>query len=69
MIDKIFLLVFPLILIAIALAFDSLVFAFFGGLSAVFVGLSHLDTLWIGMIYLGLGMYFMLTAVFAEWEE
>lgn len=59
----------PIILMVVALAFDSTVFAFLGGVAATFVGLSILDTMWAAMIFIGLGMYFILTAVFAEWEE
>ncbi len=70
MLDQTFLMVLPIILIVIALAFDSTVFAFLGGVAATFVGLSLLDTtMWVAMIYIGLGMYFILIAVFTEWEE
>lgn len=69
MLDQIFLLALPFILMATALALDSTVFAFFGGIAATFVGLSILDTLWAAMIFLGLGIYFMLISVLADWEE
>jgi len=69
MLDQIFILALPFILMAMALALDNTVFAFFGGISATFVGLSLLDTLWVAMIFLGLGIYFMLISVLAESEE
>lgn len=69
MLDQIFILALPIILMVMALAMDSTIFAFLGGIAATFVGLSLLDTLWAGMIFLGLGIYFMLIAVFAEWGE
>lgn len=68
--DPILMFLFPLILIAIALIFDSLVFSFFGGISAIFVGLEFMSgTLWVGMIFLGLGVIFMLIAALADWGE
>lgn len=69
MLNQTFLTVLPFILIAIAFAFDNTVFAFFGGLSAIFAGLYLLNTLWLAVIFLGLGIYFILIAVFVEWEE
>lgn len=69
MLDQVFLFALPFILMATALAMDSTIFAFFGGIAATFVGLSILDTLWAAMIFIGLGIYFMLISVFAEWEE
>lgn len=69
MLDQIFLFALPIILMVIALAMDSTIFAFFGGIAATFVGLSILDTLWAAMIFIGLGIYFMLISVLAEWEE
>lgn len=67
--DPILIFLFPFILIAIAMIFDSLVFSFFGGIAAIFVGIEFMDTIWIGMILLGLGIYFMLIAVFSDWDE
>lgn len=67
--DQTFLVVLPFILVAIALAFDSIIFAFLGGISAIFVGISLLNTLWLAIIFLGLGIYFILIAVLSEWEE
>jgi len=61
--------VLPIILMVVALAFDSTIFAFFAGVAATFVGISLLDIMWAAMIYIGLGIYFVLTAVFVEWEE
>lgn len=70
MLDQMFLMALPFILMVVALVFDNTVFAFFGGVSATFVGLSLLDsTLWAAMVFIGLGMYFILSAVFVEWEE
>ena len=69
MLDQVFLIALPIILMDMALALDNTVFAFFGGISATFVGLSLLDTIWAAMIFLGLGIYFMLISVLAEWEE
>ncbi len=70
MLDQMFLMALPFVLMVIALAFDSTVFAFFGGVSSTFVGLSLLNsTLWAAMVFIGLGMYFILSAVFVEWEE
>ncbi len=69
MLDQMFLFALPIILMVIALAMDSTIFAFFGGIAATFVGLSILDTLWVAMIFLGLGIYFMLISVLADWEE
>lgn len=69
MLDQMFLFALPIILMVIALAMDSTIFAFFGGIAATFVGLSILDTLWAAMIFIGLGIYFMLISVLAEWEE
>ena len=69
MLDQMFLMALPFILMVTALALDNTVFAFFGGITATFVGLSLLDTLWAAMIFLGLGIYFMLIAIFAEWGE
>jgi len=69
MLNQTFLAVLPFILIAIALAFDNIVFAFFGGLSAIFAGLFLLNTLWLALIFLGIGMYFILIAVLSDWEE
>lgn len=68
--DPVLMFLFPLILIAIAMIFDSLVFSFLGGISATFVGIEFMSpTIWVGMIFVGLGVYFMLISVFAEWEE
>lgn len=68
--EQIFLLVLPFILMVISLAFDSPVFAFFGGVAATFVGISLLGTtMWAAMIFLGLGMYFILISAMADWEE
>ena len=62
--------VLPIILMALALAFDSPIFAFFAGVAATFEGLSLLGmTMWVAMIFIGLGIYFILIATFAEWEE
>ena len=58
-----------LILMVLAMSFDSPILASFGGISSIFVGLLLLDELWVGSIFLGLGMYFMLTAVLSEWED
>lgn len=69
MLEQAFILMLPIILMVVALAFDSTVFAFFGGVAATFVGLSLLDTLWAALIFIGLGIYFILISVFAEWEE
>lgn len=70
MLDQMFLMALPIILMVVALAMDSTVFAFLGGVSATFVGLSLLDsTLWAAMIFIGLGVYFIIAAVFVEWEE
>ncbi|MBA7687938.1 hypothetical protein ES703_96412 [subsurface metagenome] len=69
MLDQMFLMILPIILMTLGLAFDNTVFAFFGGVAAIFVGLSLLDTMWVAMIYIGLGIYFILVAIFAEWEE
>jgi len=69
MLDQMFLLAFPLILMAAALALDSTMFGFFGGIAAIFVGLSLLDVLWAAMIFLGLGIYFILISVLAEEME
>lgn len=69
MLDQVFLYALPIILMVIALALDSTVFAFFGGISAIFIGLSLLGTIWAAMIFIGLGMYFILMAVFIESEE
>lgn len=69
MLDQAFLMALPLILMVAALALDNTVFAFFGGVASTFVGLSLLSTMWAALIFIGLGMYFMLIAVFAEWEE
>lgn len=68
MLDQVFILALPIVLMIIALASDSIIFASFGGISAIFVGFTLLDTLWAAMIFLGLGIYFMLIAVFVEWE-
>lgn len=68
MLDQIFLLVLPFILMVAALALDSTIFAFFGGMASIFVGLSLMDTLWAALIFIGLGLYFILAAVFAEEE-
>lgn len=69
MLDQMFLLVLPIVLMVVALAFDSPVFAFFGGVAATFIGLSILDTMWAALIFLGLGIYFILISVLAEWGE
>ena len=69
MLNQTFLSVFPFILIAIALAFDNVVFAFFGGLSAIFAGLFLLNTLWLAVIFLGIGIYFILIAFLSDWGE
>ncbi|NVM23698.1 MAG: hypothetical protein HWN68_18210, partial [Desulfobacterales bacterium] len=62
--DQMFLMALPFILMVAALALDSTVFAFFGGVAATFVGLSLVGTtLWAAMIFIGLGMYFMLISV------
>jgi len=60
---------FPIILIVLALSVDSTILAFFGGTACVFAGLYFLDTIWISMIFIGLGIYFILIASFAEWED
>ena len=67
--DPILLVVFTLVLMVLAMAFDSPILTAFGGISSIFVGLLLLDTLWVGSIFLGLGMYFMLTAVLSEWGD
>lgn len=64
--DPVLLFLFPIILIVIALVFDSLIFSFCGGVVAVFVGIEFMETIWIGVIFVGLGVYFMLISVFAE---
>lgn len=69
MLDQVFLMALPFILMVMALVFDSYVFAFFGGVAATFMGLSLLDTIWAAMIFLGLGLYFIMISVLAEWEE
>ncbi len=67
--DPVLLVMLTLVLMVLAMAFDSPILAVFGGISSIFVGLLLLDTLWVGSIFLGLGMYFMLTAVLSEWED
>ncbi len=67
--DPMFLMFLSIVLMAIALTLDSTTFAFFGGISATFVGLSNLGTMWVAMVFIGLGIYFVLAAVFIEWGE
>lgn len=69
MLEQVFILALPIILMVVALAFDSPVFAFFGGVAATFMGLSLLDTIWAAMIFIGLGIYFILISVLADWGE
>ena len=57
----------PVMLLALALAFDSRVFGFFGGVSAFFVGLVFItETAWLGIIMIALGLYFVVASVFME---
>lgn len=62
--------VLPLVLIALALVFDSIVLAVLGGIASIFAGLYFItledSIVWIGMIFIGLGIYFMLSAFFSE---
>jgi len=69
MLNQTFLAILPFILITLALTFDSTVFAFFGGMSAIFAGIFLLDTLWLAMIFMGIGTYFILIAGLSDWEE
>jgi len=68
--DPVLLLVLVLVMMTLAMAFDSPIFAFFGGTMSVFVGLMLIiDTLWVGIIFLGLGVYFILIAVMSDEGE
>lgn len=69
MIEQTFIMTMPFIFMVIAMAFNNTVFAFFGGLWAIFAGLTILDTPWVAFIYIGLGIYFILAGMFFEWEE
>lgn len=67
--DPVLLLVLVLVMMTLAMAFDSPIFAFLGGVMSVFVGLMLIvDTLWVGIIFLGLGVYFILIAVMSDEE-
>lgn len=61
--------IFPIVLMAIALAFDNPVFASFAGIVFIFSGLFFIDIIWLAMIFIGIGIYLLLTAYFAEWED
>lgn len=67
--DPMFLLVLSIVLMTTALAIDSTPIAFFGGVSALFVGFMFLDTLWFAMIMIGLGIYFMLASALSVGED
>lgn len=69
MLDQIFFMALPFILMAVALALDSTIFGFFGGISAIFVSFTLLNVIWAMMIFLGLGLYFILMSVLVELEE
>jgi hypothetical protein len=69
LLDTTLIFAFPIILVVLALAVDSTILAFFGGTACVFAGIYFLDTVWVAMIFIGLGIYFILIAAFAEWKE
>lgn len=67
MLDTVYIFVFPLILMTLALVFNDTLFAFFGGVAGIFAGLYFVtDTFWAGMIFLGLGLYFTIAAIYFE---
>lgn len=68
LLDTTLIFAFPIILITLALAVDSTILAFFAGTACIFTGIYFLETVWMAMIFIGLGIYFILISAFAEWE-
>ncbi|NVM22257.1 MAG: DUF2341 domain-containing protein [Desulfobacterales bacterium] len=57
---------FPIVLMGIALAFDNPVFASFAGVVFILSGLFFIDTIWLAMIFAGIGVYLLITAFMSE---
>ncbi len=58
--------IFPIVLMGIAFAFDNVVFASFAGAVFILSGLFFVDIIWLTLIFIGIGIYLLITAVFSE---
>lgn len=57
---------FPIVLMGIALAFDNPVFASLSGIVFIISGIYFLDIIWLMMVFVGLGIYLLVTAFMSE---
>ena len=58
--------IFPIVLMVIAFAFDNVVFASFAGIVFILSGFFFVDVIWLAMIFVGVGIYLLLTAFLSE---
>ena len=58
--------IFPIVLMAIAFAFDNVVFVSFAGIVFILSGLFFVDVIWLAIIFVGIGIYLLLTAFLSE---
>ena len=64
--DLVFMFIFAVALIALALAMDSPVLSFFGGAVSLMLGFELIGTVWIALVFWGLGIYFMVAGAMPD---
>lgn len=70
MLDTAFIIVIPLVLIALAYAFNNTILSFFGGAWAVLAGFEiGFSPEWASWIFIGLGLYHVIISVWIEAQK
>lgn len=61
--------ILPFILIAFGEGFENTALQFFGGTAALFAGLYFTDPIWLLLIFVAIGLYYILTPIWSEMQK
>lgn len=60
--------ILPLILIGLGEGFRNTVLQFFGGTAAIFAGLHFVNPIWLMLIFVAIGCFYVSVAIWREWK-
>lgn len=61
--------ILPFILIALGEGFKNTTLQFFGGTAALFAGLHFLNPIWLMLIFVAVGIYYVSTSIWTEMKR
>lgn len=61
--------ILPFVLIAMGEVFRNTILQFFGGTAAIFAGLRFVNPVWLMLIFVAIGAYYVSTAIWTEMKK